>query len=107
MVDLIPIGTVNRLPNENNASRPAGNVRETARSKELADQDTPPTVERRRSGNRRQNPSDRRQLIKATRKPVQDRRKKTDRRATRRAEPEQKSKRSALTRKGRIIDERV
>jgi len=107
MVDLIPIGTVNRPANENNASRPAGNVQETSRSKRLADQETPAPVERRRAGNRRHSPSDRRRLIKAARKPAQDRRKMSDRRAVRRAESENRPKPASIMRKGRIIDEQV
>ncbi len=107
MVDLIPVGTVNRQVNENNSSKPAQNVQETTRSKSLADQENPIKVERRRTGNRRRNSSDRRLLTKASRKKVTDRRKNPDRRGSRVVKNEGQNKRAGLMRKGRIIDEHV
>lgn len=107
MVDLIPIGTVNRPSNENNASKPAENVQQTAGSKQLADQDKPAEIERRRSGNRRRNHTDRRLLNRVSRKRLPDRRRTPDRRAARRTDLTPASKRKPLTRKGRIIDEEV
>lgn len=107
MVDLIPIGTVNRPANENNASKPAENVQETTRSKQLADQENPMRIERRRSGNRRKNPGDRRRLTSSSRKPVVDRRKVPDRRKSRAVTQDNEPQRKTSSRKGRIIDERV
>ncbi len=107
MVDLIPVGSVNRQVNENNSSKPAQNVQETARSKALADQENPAKVERRRTGNRRRNATDRRLLSKAARQTALDRRKKPDRRVVRATKTEEKNKRPSIMRKGRIIDEHV
>lgn len=108
MVDLIPIGSANRAANENNATRPAGNVQETARSNLIGDQDNPERIERRRSRNRRRSSGDRRHLTKSSRKQTQDRRKALDRRSVRRAQKkEAEAKPQPLLRKGRIIDERV
>ena len=107
MVNLIPIGTVNRSPNENNPSVPPDEVRETEGSKALADDGQPPKVERRRTGDRRRGREDRRELTNSTRGPLTDRRKAEDRRLLRRAKTNPKVQRKPLSRKGKIIDERI
>lgn len=107
MIDLIPIGTVNRPANENNAAKPSGNVQETTRTKALSDQEAPAGIERRRPGNRRRGEGDRRRLQKGVRTSQTDRRRLQDRRAASRTEPEKTSSRKSSMRKGRLIDERV
>lgn len=108
MVDLIPIGTINRSATENNTSKTPATVEETARIKAVADQNQPPRVERRRVGNRRRTRSDRRLLQKSARGvKIIDRRQADDRRAGRRLETRKPATGARLARKGRIIDEQV
>jgi hypothetical protein len=113
MSELIPIGTVNRTPTENNKPKatPSG-VEHTLRSKNLADEDQHPTLDRRRKANRRHNRAERRQVNKTMSRLGRDRRKKPDRRARlgveKKKEPEaQKRKASPEKNKGLIIDERI
>jgi len=103
MIDLIQVGTVNRTPPENNPVKSPDNVQETAPSKALASQGQYPRIERRRGGRRR---SQDRRKVGASRKVRNDRRKVVDRRSQSRAPSESRTARS-VSRKGRIIDERV
>ena len=107
MVDLIPIGTVNRAPNENNPSKVPDQVQETSRTKELASDGQPARIERRRYGDRRRGNNDRRLLDKAFVGPNTDRRRSLDRRLRRSAKPQPREERKPISRKGRIIDERA
>lgn len=106
MVDLIPIGTINRSATENNATKTPESVEETARTKAIADQNQPPRVERRRMGNRRRTRNDRRLLQKSARgTSIIDRRQTGDRRVSRRLDAQKPLNRGRSGNKGRIIDE--
>jgi len=113
MSELIPIGTVNRTPTENNKPKatPSG-VEQTLRSKNLAGEDHHPILDRRRKVNRRHNRSERRLINKSRSRLDKDRRKKPDRRSRlgveAKNEPKaQKRKASPEGNKGLIIDERI
>ena len=113
MSELIPIGTVNRAPTENNKNKAAQEgVEATTRSKNLADEDQHPRVERRRKSNRRHRRAERRLLNKSSTRLGRDRRKTSDRRSRvvdeAKTKPEaKKQERRPLSKKGRIIDERI
>ncbi len=113
MSELIPTGTVNRLPTENNRQKTTqAGVEKTARSKNLADGDQHQRVERRRKGNRRHNPPERRLLNNSATRLSTDRRRIPDRRSrlavnTSVQTSVKKQSTSPGSKKGRIIDERV
>ena len=61
MVDLIPIGTTNRTPTENNAVKPSREVKQVERPNRVANQKSTGEVGQYRSRNRRRNRLDRRE----------------------------------------------
>lgn len=61
MVDLIPIGTTNRTPTENNAIKPSREVKQVERPNRVANQKPTGEVGPFRSKNRRRNHLDRRE----------------------------------------------
>ncbi len=106
MADLIPIGTINRAPTENNASAVPNTVEKTARSKSTSEQGAQRVFERRKSGDRRRARADRRYLEQNSRQKLLDRRKSRDRRLI--SQSSDTGGRGRLTRqRGGIIDELV
>lgn len=106
MVDLIPIGTVNRTAAENNAVKNSDNVKETAESDRIAADHKQKVDEPRRRFKRRQ--GDRRASGRGIRWTRQERRKNRDRRASALADESsdanENSTNKNTSRKGRFID---
>jgi hypothetical protein len=109
MVDLIPIGTVNRTATENNTIKSTDNVKEAEKSSRIeADQRQKVEAPRRRFKRRK---GDRRVLTRSSRLNRFERRKSTERRDDGFEEDEELLnggvKVKAPNRKGRFIDERA
>ena len=111
MIDLIPIGTINRRATENNPNKVSDAVEQTNPTKATADQNEPPRIERRKTTNRRRGTGDRRLLKKSARKSkLADRRQMPDRRKRRREDtkrPLSSFSSSSRGRLGGIVDEEV
>lgn len=106
MVDLIPIGTVNRTAAENNAVKSSDNVKEAAESDRIAADHKQKLDEPRRRFKRRQ--GDRRASGRGARWTKPERRKNRDRRASAVAddnnEANENNSNKNASRKGRFID---
>ena len=108
MIDLIPIGTVNRTPSENNREKPSldvSEVKQVERSSRVADQKPMGGVALYRSKNRRRNRLDRRKSRLAS-GPMANRRVRYDRRLSAAVLARSESRRSD-DRRGRYIDEKI
>ena len=104
MVDLIPIGTINRTTTENNSIKKNPDVEQAAGAKGMDDNRVQGGLDRRRTVDRRRN-HDRRGRARG----MKERRKLQDRRGAPRAASAEDRRKTAKkrSRKGRIIDERV
>ncbi len=108
MIDLIPIGTINRTPSENNREKPSldvSEVKQVERSSRVADQNPMGGVGLYRSKNRRRSRLERRKS-RLEPGPVFNRRTRHDRRSSA-AIPARQEPRRSDDRRGRYIDEEV
>ena len=107
MVDLIPIGTINRTTTENNSIKTAKDVQQSSGTKALDDTRVPGGLERRRTVDRRRRSAG--SAEPGARARYKKEGIKLDRRGSpRTVVPEDRRKaKKKPSRKGRIIDERV